>query len=187
MRITLLHISFVLSWSGRWPSAYGLWATASLHISWVLKWSGKNAKDLGFMCTALIHISCVLEWSGASSNAYGLRVTALLHISWVLKCPGTYTNKSGFMHTSSLDIFFVLRFSGISFIQHRTSLYICIFIWYLEAGWGQNIPWNGDFVSGNFKTTIHDHTMHSSLQSGHFNDARKYKKWQFHYWNYTLN
>ena len=55
------HILAVLCASGRSPSLYGSFLTASLRIYSVLKWSGAYAKEHGSIRTASLHMSCVLK------------------------------------------------------------------------------------------------------------------------------
>ena len=140
-------LGLVLIWNKfqwQWPYVYYLVAQLlhlipireicqwlwSLHIFLVLNWSGTMSSENGLLHTASMHISCVLHQSGTYINEYVPIRTVLLHISWVL------------------------RWARVSIIKTRIASYKNIFCLYLWAGWGSNIPWNGDFVADNFKTTI---------------------------------
>ena len=58
--------------------------TLILHMPYVLKWSGTLINEHGSFLVALLHMSYVLKWSGTSVNEHGSLSTALLHMSFVL-------------------------------------------------------------------------------------------------------
>ena len=89
-----------------------------------------------------------LKWSGTNLIVYGLWATTLSYISCVLKQSGTYAKVHGLGATALLHIPCVLRWLGIVIIQ------LIIFIYALRAERDKNLPWGGDLVSDNFKTTI---------------------------------
>ena len=103
MRITMLHISFVLYWPGANNIMRRLWTTGLSHISCVLKWSGAYSSDNGPTSTASLHISCVLYRSGTYENDCGPSWTASLHIFLVLKWSGTNPSENGLLRIASFQ------------------------------------------------------------------------------------
>ena len=96
-----------------------VYSIALVHIPWVLKWSGIRWNAFGKLRITSLHISCVLRWSRINLSLYGLWATASLHISWVLRLSGVYAKRPEFASTASLHSSCVFMRSGTTIIKRE--------------------------------------------------------------------
>ena len=122
---------------------------------------------------------CVTNQSGTYCKQEGSSLTVLSHISWPLKWSGFLEFWIGQGHKAvNVDICARPRCTSLGIWNGQVSLLSSVEQSYLfgifRPGQGSNFM---DTSGWSFR----------SLQSGHFIDVKNNEKWQFNYWNYTLN